>query len=90
MPDEPQTTWVRPGNLTEEQIAEARRPLEDLIRIMARATVDACDRLGIEFDVDNPEVAHEVMKASFEGLFHSKPAPGTRRMKAAPSGQTRA
>jgi hypothetical protein len=36
---------------------------------MARAAVDASIRLGIEFDVDDPEVARDVMKATFEGLF---------------------
>jgi hypothetical protein len=56
VPDEPLTRWVTPENLTEEQIAEARRALESLIKIMAPATVDACDRLGIEFDMDDPEV----------------------------------
>ena len=80
VPDEPQTTWVTPENLTDEQIAEARRALENIIKIMARATVDACDRLGIEFDIDDPEVARNVMKATFEGLFYSKPAP-TRHSK---------
>ena len=85
MPDEPQTTWVRPGNLTEEQIAEARRPLEDLIRIMARATVDACDRLGIEFDMDDPEVARDVMKATFDRLFLSPPTRNPGRSKRAAS-----
>ena len=74
MPDEPRTTWVTPENLTEEQVADARRALESLVKIMARATVDACDRLGIEFDMDDPEVARDVKKATFEGLFYSRPA----------------
>ena len=78
MRDETRTTWVTPENLTEEQVADARRALESLIKIMARATVDACDRLGIEFDMDDPEVARDVMKATFEGLFYSKPAPAGR------------
>ena len=78
MPDEPRTTWVTPVNLTEEQIAEARGALESLIKIMARASVDAFHRLGIEFDMDDPEVAGDVMKATFEGLFYSRPAPAGR------------
>ena len=83
MPDEPQTRWATPENLTEEQIAEARRALESLIKIMARATVDACHKLGIEFDMDDPAVARNVMKATFEGLFLSRPArPGRSRRPA--------
>ena len=78
MPDEPHTTWAPPENLTEEQVAEARRALENLIKMTARATADACDRLGIEFDMDDPEVARDVMKATFEGLIYSKPAPAGR------------
>lgn len=83
MAQEPQTRWVTPENLTEEQIAEARRALESLIKIMARATVDACDQLGIRFDMDDPEVAREVMKATFEGLFLSKPASPVRSKRPA-------
>lgn len=45
---------------------------------MARATVDACHKLGIEFDMDDPEVARDVMKATFAGLLYSKPAPDGR------------
>ncbi|HEX9963821.1 MAG TPA: hypothetical protein VGB04_02425 [Allosphingosinicella sp.] len=77
---EPDTRWVTPKNLTEEQIAEARRALDNLIRLMARAAVDASIRLGVEFDVDDPEVARDVMKATFEGLFlaPSHPAAGKR------------
>lgn len=74
MRNEPQATWVTPENLTEEHVEEARRALEGLIKIMARATVDACDRLGIEFDMDDPEVARDVMKATFDGLFCSEAA----------------
>lgn len=72
MVDPPHTTWATPENLTEEQLAEGRRELENLIKIMARATADACDRLGIEFDMDDPEVARDVMQAAFEGLSYSK------------------
>ena len=86
MPDEPHTTWVTPENLTEEQVADARRALESFIKIMARATVDACDRLGIEFDMDDPEVARDVMKATFEGLFLPKPASPRGGKKAARPG----
>ena len=88
MADPPQTTWVTPENLTEEQLAEGRRALESLIKIMARATVDACDRLGIEFDMDDPEVARDVMKAAFEGLFLSKPGRTKRRMRATAAHET--
>ena len=83
MTEEPQTRWATPENLTEEQIEEARRALESLVKVMAHATVDACHKLGIEFDMDDPAVACDVMKATFEGLFLSKPArPGRSRRPA--------
>jgi hypothetical protein len=85
--EEPQTRWVTPENLSEAQIAAARRALDSLIKLMARATVDACDRLGIAFDMDDPQVARDVMKATFEGLFMPKTEARRRRKKAAASRQ---
>jgi hypothetical protein len=66
------------GKSHEQQREEARQALESLIKIMARATVDACYKLGIDFDMDDPEVAQEVMKATFEGLFYPTSAPAAR------------
>jgi hypothetical protein len=76
----PKTKWVTPEDLTDEQIADARQALENLIKIMARAAVDASMKLGIRFDMDDPEVARGVMKATFEGLFLQ---PATSRKRAA-------
>lgn len=73
MAGDPNVTWIVPDNLTAEQIAEARRALEDVVKAMARAAAKACHELRIEFEMDDPEVARDVMRATFEGLFCSKP-----------------
>lgn len=74
MAREPETKWVVPGNLTEEQIADARRALEDLVKQLARISARACHELGITFDMDDSEVARDVMKMTLEAVFYSKPA----------------
>jgi hypothetical protein len=70
--NEPVTRWVVPANLTDEQIAEAQRALEDLAKLLGRASADACHKLGITFDMDDPQVAREVMTATLEGLVLSR------------------
>ena len=71
--NEPITRWVAPENLTDEEIAEARRALEDLAKLLGRASANACHELGITFDMDDPQVARDVMMATFEGLVLSRP-----------------
>lgn len=64
------------GSTADEQVAEARRALEELVKSLARISARACHELGIEFDMDDPEVAREVMKMTFEAVFHSSPERG--------------
>lgn len=71
--NEPVTRWVAPENLTDEQIAEARRALEDLAKLLGRASAKACHELGVTFDMDDPQVARDVMMATLEGLVLSRP-----------------
>ena len=59
----------------EEEVAEAREAILRLARAMGRASAAAAHRLGIDFDMDDPQVARDVMMATFEGLFLS----GSRR-----------
>ena len=73
MPRDPQVTYVVPENLTEEQIAEARQSLTELARILGRGTAEACHKLRIDFDMDDPQVARDVMMATFDGLFRPHP-----------------
>ena len=73
MPREPQVTYVMQEKLTEEQIAEARQSLVELARILGRATAEACHKLRIDFDMDDPQVARDVIMAAFEGLVLSRP-----------------
>ena len=73
MPREPQVTYVVPEKPTEEQIAEARQSLVELARILGRATAEACHKLRIDFDMDDPQVARDVIMAAFEGLVLSHP-----------------
>lgn len=70
---EPVTRWVAPESLSDEQIAEARRALEDLIKLLGGAGARACHELGITIDMDDPQVARDVMMATFDGLFRSHP-----------------
>jgi hypothetical protein len=69
MPRELDVRWVTPADLSEERIAEARRALEDLAKILGRISARACHELGIMFDMDDPEVAREVMSMTFEAVF---------------------
>ena len=71
--NEPETRWVAPENLTDEQIAEARLALEDLAKLLGRASANACHQFGIIFDMDDPQVAQDIMMATFEGLVLSHP-----------------
>jgi hypothetical protein len=74
------TVWLAREDLSEEEQAEARRTAEGLIKSIARATVDACTSLGVEFDMDDPVVARDVFGAAIEGLFTS-PALTKRRIE---------
>jgi hypothetical protein len=66
---------VAPKNLTEEQIEEAREKLRELARSLGRISAQVCHDMGIQFDMDDPEVAREVMKMTFDALFPSKRPP---------------
>lgn len=82
MKREPHVRYVVPENLTEEQIGEAREKLHDLARALGRVSAQVCHKMRIKFDMDDPEVAREVIKMTFEGLFYSSPAPSRGRRKA--------
>lgn len=75
MTREPRVSYVVPEDLTEEQVAEARQSLMELAGILGRASAEACHKLGITFDMDDPQVARDVMMATFEGLVLSRPPP---------------
>lgn len=49
--------------------AAARVALEGLVCSIARASAQASENLGVEFDVDDPRVARWLMLATFEGLL---------------------
>lgn len=76
-------TYIEKENPSEEEMARARQAWENLIKLIARTAADASIRLGIEFDMDDPQVARDVMKATFEGLFLSQPARKPRSRKGA-------
>lgn len=73
------TFYVAPERLTDEEIATAKSAMENLVRHLARVAAKTCHELGIEFDMDDPEVARDVMKATFEGLFLAPRAPKSHR-----------
>jgi hypothetical protein len=73
---DPNTSWIVPEQPRDEEIAEGKQALENLVKSLARAAADACHNRGLEFDMDNPQVARDVMMARFQGLFlspHSQP-----------------
>lgn len=80
---EPDVRYVVPENLTEEQIAEAKEKLHDLAKSLGQISAKACHELGVRFDMDDPDVAREVMKMTFEAVFYSSPARSRARRKAA-------
>lgn len=85
---EPHVRYVAPENLTEEQITEARERLNDLARSLGRISARVCHDMGVQFVMDDPEVAREVMRLTFEGLFYSAPLVRSTK-KAARSGSRR-
>ncbi len=77
---DPHTFYVAPERPTDEEIAKARSALENLAKLLASASAQACHKLGIEFDMSDPQVACDVVKATFEGLFSSRRTqPGRKR-----------
>jgi hypothetical protein len=72
---EPQVRWVVPEDLTEERIEEARERHRDLARGLGRISARVCHDMGIQFDMDDPDIAREVIKMTFEALFLSEPRP---------------
>ena len=76
-------TYIEKENPTEEEIARATQAWENLIKLIARTAAEASVRLGIEVDMDDPQVARAVMKATFEGLFLSQPEKKKRDRKEA-------
>jgi predicted DNA-binding protein len=81
---EPDVRYVVPENLTDEQIAEARERLNGLARSLGRISARVCHDMGIQFDMDDPEVAREVLRLTFEGLFVSAPKKRSKRNPKAP------
>ena len=53
-------------------MAEAQQSRMELARILGRATAEACHKLRIDFDMDDPQVARDVIMAAFEGLALSR------------------
>jgi hypothetical protein len=82
MKREPDVHYVVPEDLTEEQIAKAKEKLHDLARALGRVSAQVCHKMGIRFDMDDPEVAREVMKLTFDGIFLTAPKKPQRRSEA--------
>ena len=82
MKREPDVHYVVPEDLTEEQIAKAKETLHDIARLLGRVSAQVCHKMGIQFDMDDPEVAREVMKLTFEGMFLTAPKKPQRRSEA--------
>ena len=66
-------TFIAKENPSKEEIAETKRAFDSLIKLLARTAADASVKHGIELDMNDPEVAHGVIRATFDGLFLSPP-----------------
>lgn len=66
-------TYVVSPNVADEQAAAAREALHDLARLLGRVSANACHELGLP-DMNDPEVAKEIMMATLEALVLSKPS----------------
>ena len=82
MKSEANVRYVVPENLAEEQVAEAKETLHDIARLLGRVSAQVCHKMGIQFDMDDPEVAREVMKLTFDGMFLTAPKKRTPRKAA--------
>ena len=66
------------------ELLQAREQLMQLARVLGRAGAEAAYRLGLEFDLDNPEVARDLMLATFQGVLISKCSERRRRRAKVP------
>lgn len=82
MQREPDVHYVIPEKLTEQELAEAKEKLLDLATALGRVSAQVCHKMGIQFDMDDPEVAREVMKLTFDGMFLTAPKKRTPRKAA--------
>jgi NAD(P)-dependent dehydrogenase (short-subunit alcohol dehydrogenase family) len=82
MPAEPDVRYVVPADISEEDVAEARKALEDLARALGRISARVWHEMGIRFDMDDPEVAREVLTMTFEAMFLTAPKTVRRVTKA--------
>lgn len=83
---EPDVRLIVPEKLTDQQVADARRALEELAKALGRVSAQVCHKMGIQFDMEDPDVAREVMKLTFEGLFLSAPRKPQRAAKSRKKG----
>lgn len=69
---DPNTSWIVPEQPRDEEIAEGRQAMENLAKYLGRVSAQACHDLRIQFDMDNPDVAREVIKMTFEAAFYAE------------------
>ena len=53
--------------------------LVPLVQSLARISAKACHEMGIQFDMDDPEVAREVLRITFDAVFLPDQKPSERR-----------
>lgn len=66
------TNRLKPEAGEAAELAAAREQLMELARILGRAGAEAAHRLGLQFDVNNPEGARDLLLATFQGVLLSK------------------
>ncbi len=57
----------------EAAAAETHEALFDFVRVLARATARASVQAGVRFDIDDPDVAREIIMVTFDALVRTPP-----------------
>jgi hypothetical protein len=60
---------------TDDELLEARALVRELAGILGSASAEASYKMGVRFDVDDPQVAKDLILASFDAMFLTKPRP---------------
>lgn len=63
------------GVQAERELAEAREQLMELARILGRAAARAAHKRGLQFDLDDPQVAKDLMRTTFDAVVLSRQVP---------------
>ena len=61
------------------RVDTGREELLELAGVLGRVAAEASHRIGVEFDVDNPEVARDLVTITFDALLVGRVPPSPSR-----------